>query len=59
MCRNETNVPAVNIKEARKSFTLFFNSLSNRLRITNEFQSWSVSYDYTLSYQKSSQYLKS
>ena len=33
--------------------------LSNRLRITNEFQSWSVTYDYTLSYQKSSQYLKS
>jgi hypothetical protein len=37
----------------------FFNSLINRLRITNEFQSWSVTYDYTLSYQKSSQYLKS
>jgi hypothetical protein len=37
----------------------FFNSLSNRLKITNEFQSWSVTYDYTLSYQKSSQYLKS
>jgi hypothetical protein len=37
----------------------FFNSLSNRLRITNEFQCWSVAYDYTLSYQKSSQYLKS
>ena len=37
----------------------FFNSLSNRLRITNEFQSWSVTYDYTLSFQKSSQYLKS
>ena len=37
----------------------FFNSLSNRVRITNEFQSWSVTYDYTLSYQKSSQYLKS
>jgi hypothetical protein len=37
----------------------FFNSLSNRLRITNEFQSWSVTYDYTLSYQISSQYLKS
>ena len=37
----------------------FFKSLSNRLRITNEFQSWSVTYDYTLSYQKSSQYLKS
>jgi hypothetical protein len=37
----------------------FFNSLSNRLRITKEFQSWSVTYDYTLSYQKSSQYLKS
>ena len=76
-----------------------FNSLSNRLRITNysknqvnisnqsekkwwqlniwpnfkaqwlqvgqksfnrkEFQRWSVTYDYTLSYQKSSQYLKS
>ena len=36
----------------------FFNSLSNRLRITTEFQSWSVTYDYTLSYQKSSQYLK-
>jgi Ca2+-binding EF-hand superfamily protein len=35
----------------------FFNSLSNRLRITNEFQNWSVTYDYTLSYQKSSQYL--
>ena len=35
----------------------FFNSLSNRLRITNEFQIWSVTYDYTLSYQKSSQYL--
>jgi hypothetical protein len=25
----------------------------------NEFQSWSVTYDYTLSYQKSSQNLKS
>ena len=37
----------------------FFNSLINRLRIRNEFQSWSVTYDYTLSYQKSSQYLKS
>jgi hypothetical protein len=37
----------------------FFNFLSKRLRITNEFQSWSVNYDYTLSYQKSSQYLKS
>ena len=37
----------------------FFNSLSNRIRITNEFQSWSVTYDYTVSYQKSSQYLKS
>jgi hypothetical protein len=37
----------------------FFISLSNRLRITNEFQSWSVTYDYTLSYQKSSQHLKS
>jgi len=23
MCRNDTNVPAVNIKEARKCFTLF------------------------------------
>ena len=40
----------------------FFNSLSNRLRITKEFQSWSVTYrlySNTLSYQKSSQYLKS
>ena len=42
MCRNDMNVPAVNIKEARKCFTLFFND-----------------YDYTLSYQKSNQYLKS
>jgi hypothetical protein len=33
----------------------FFNSPSNRLRITNEFQSWSVTYDYTFSFQKSSQ----
>ena len=31
-----------------------FNSLSNRLRITTEFQSWSVAYDYTFSYKKSS-----
>jgi hypothetical protein len=23
MCRNDTNVPAVNIKEARKCFTIF------------------------------------
>ena len=29
-----------------------------RLRITKEFQSCSVTYDYTLSYQKSSQHLK-
>ena len=36
----------------------FFNSLSNRLRITNESQSWSVTYDYTLSHQESSQYLR-
>ena len=32
---NDTNVRSVNIKEVRKCFTLFFNSLSNRLRITN------------------------
>jgi hypothetical protein len=29
------NVPTFNIKEACKCFTLFFISLSNRLRITN------------------------
>jgi hypothetical protein len=27
--------------------------------VLREFQSWSITYDYTLSYQKSSQYLKS
>jgi hypothetical protein len=65
MCRNDTNVPAVNIKEARKCFTIFLipsviGIVDQKSFNQNEFQSWSVTYDYTLSlYQKSSQYLKS
>jgi hypothetical protein len=34
-CRNDINVPAVNIKDRLANVSLFFNSLSNRLRIIN------------------------
>jgi hypothetical protein len=61
MCRNDTNVPAVNIKGGSQMFHPFsiLSVIGQKLFNRNEFQSWSVTYDYTLSYQKSSQYPKS
>ena len=58
-CVGTTRMSPLWILKRFANVSPFFNSLSNRLRIPNEFQSWSVAYDYTLSYQKSSQYLQS
>jgi hypothetical protein len=52
-CVGTTRMSAPWILERLANVSPFLNSLSNRLRITNEFQSWSVTYDYTLSYQTS------
>ena len=57
MCRNDTNVLAVNIKETR-NVSPFFNSLSNRQRITNYCLRSVSSSLVKFTYQKSSQYLK-
>ena len=58
-CIRTTRMSPPWILRSLTNISPFFNSLSNRLRITNAFQNWSVTYDYILLYQKWSQYLKS
>jgi hypothetical protein len=47
------------LKNECDAIALGSNQVEVEVQWKNEFQIWSVTYDYTLSYQKWSQYLKS